>query len=891
MGKFVYKIIRFLLMLPINIIKYFCLGFYFICSVLIEIMLYTIYFTSFLVYKSVKYFVLSFSLPILIFNSIKRTVNKKREARENAIIMIPTEEPNNLIQPIVLDEASDEEILLDVVNEADLSAAENPIEEHFSVVESTENILNIDEILANENIVPEVDVLETIPEPINIEKPKKVKLPKKKINVLKYLFLPFEIISYPVYKLFKYICLGIAFVVNMLFKLVKYFVFGFAFIWVLIYRIFKAILSGVVYASLGVWTIIKYIGHAFVQTGVGAYTALKYGLSGFVKTCKIIYSGFKYMLSGFVFTSFIVYSGFKYILIGCKISLIGIYRGFIYLSYFVYKIFKYLLYSLSLPVLIINIILTANKDKIARHRILKEQKKIRLQEEKIQRKLAAQQKQEEKLREKINKKNQNEYVNENVKIEKKTFKEQFDELLNKIFNFPAVLSKKIKEAIHNSVFMKNKRNRMDINRQALLINFEGEDAEKSDVKLIYQYTAKTPEGKMITGYMEAFSKVEIHSFLLSEGYEVYNIKTNKWIQMLHQNVADSKAKMKTKDLIFFLTQLSTYIKAGIPLVDSLKILQRQYSKNKRYERLFKTIIYDLSMGDNFSTALSKQGDAFPRILINMVKASEMTGELPEVLDDMAEYFTEMDKTRKQMITALMYPMIILVISIAVVVFILLFVIPKFVDIYQSMDASKVPAFTLAVLAVSNFLKSYAIYLLIGIVVLIVLLIYLYKNVKVFRTLCQWLFMHMPVIKNVIIYNEVTNFTKTFASLLSHNVYITDSMEILTRVTNNEIYKMLILDTITNLAKGEKISTSFKDHWAFPIPAYEMLVTGEQTGQLPEMMAKVSDYYQELHKNTVTRIKTFVEPILIIFLTVVVGIIVLAIIIPMFGMYQSVQDYS
>ena len=117
------------------------------------------------------------------------------------------------------------------------------------------------------------------------------------------------------------------------------------------------------------------------------------------------------------------------------------------------------------------------------------------------------------------------------------------------------------------------------------------------------------------------------------------------------------------------------------------------------------------------------------------------------------------------------------------------------------------------------------------------------------------------------------------------------MEILTKITNNEIYKMLILDTITNLAKGEKISASFKDHWAFPLPAYEMLVTGEQTGQLPEMMSKVSDYYQELHKNTVTRVKTFVEPILIIFLTLVVGIIVLAIIIPMFGMYQSVQDFS
>ena len=150
-------------------------------------------------------------------------------------------------------------------------------------------------------------------------------------------------------------------------------------------------------------------------------------------------------------------------------------------------------------------------------------------------------------------------------------------------------------------------------------------------------------------------------------------------------------------------------------------------------------------------------------------------------------------------------------------------------------------------------------------------------------------MHIPVMKDVIIYNEVTMFSKTFASLLSHNVYITDSMDILNRVTNNEIYKMMILDTVANLARGDKISTAFKDQWAFPVPAYEMIVTGEKTGQLAEMMGKVSTYYQSLHKNTVSRIKALVEPILIIFLTFSVGAILLAVIIPMFSMYQQVQN--
>ena len=296
------------------------------------------------------------------------------------------------------------------------------------------------------------------------------------------------------------------------------------------------------------------------------------------------------------------------------------------------------------------------------------------------------------------------------------------------------------------------------------------------------------------------------------------------------------------------------------------------------------------MGENFSEALLKQNVAFPKLLINMIKTAEMTGELPEVLDDMAEYYSETEKTRKQMVTALMYPTLVFIFATGVIIFIMMYVVPKFVEIYASMDESAIPKFTLIVIAVSNFLKDYIIWIAIGIVLFIVVFIYLYKNVKFFRTICQYAVMKLPIIGTTIIYNEVTMFTKTFSSLLAHNVFITESMEVLNKITNNEIYKMIILDTMSNLAKGEKISEAFKDHWAFPVPAYEMLVTGEKTGELPEMMNKVSVYYQELHKEQVTRIKTFIEPILTVFLTVIVGIIILSIIIPMFGMYNTIQTY-
>lgn len=534
-------------------------------------------------------------------------------------------------------------------------------------------------------------------------------------------------------------------------------------------------------------------------------------------------------------------------------------------------------------------LLSEEKEKLKIQKtIIKEQAKLAKQEreeEKARIKEAARILKEERKKEKKRKENDS-YINDKVEIKRESIFAGLPKLGKKLLAIP----KGIVNKINNNDFIKHSRNQKEIKREAMLINFEGEDAEKSDVKILYEYVAKNPEGKVVKGYFDAFSKVEVHSYLLSEGFEVYSIKTNKWIQLLHGKDTVNHVKIKTKDLIFFITQLSTYLKAGIPLVEALKILARQF-KQKKYKKIFEGLVYDLTTGENFSEAMMKQNVAFPRLFINMVKTAEMTGELPEVLDDMADYYTQTEKTRKQMITALMYPSLVFIFSVAVITFIMMFVIPQFVGIYETMDATQIPGFTLAVIAVSEFIQDYIVWILIGIFVFILVFMYLYNNVKIFRAVCQWILMHIPIIGTSVIYSEVAMFTKTFASLLSHNVFITESMEILNKITNNEIYKMLILDTITNLGKGERISKAFEGHWAFPVPAYEMLVTGEKTGELAEMMGKVAAYYQDLHAETVTRIKTFIEPILTIFLTVVVGIIILAVIIPMFSLYGSIQSYG
>lgn len=447
------------------------------------------------------------------------------------------------------------------------------------------------------------------------------------------------------------------------------------------------------------------------------------------------------------------------------------------------------------------------------------------------------------------------------------------------------LSEKLNKWYKNLSFVKYRENKAEMERQVLLINFDGEDAVRSDQKIYYKYVAKKLEtGEVEKGIFPAFSKLDVHSFLLAEGYEVYEITPQK-------NYGRSllsrffKKKMKRSDLVFFLTQLSTFLKSGLPLLDSIKILEKQ-TKKKTQKNLFKSVAYELTMGENFSEALEKQGDSFPKLLVNMIRSAELAGNLPEILDDMSIYYEEMEKTRKQMKSAMTYPLVIFVFATVVVIFIMIFVIPEFVGIYSEME-TELPGMTIAVINISNFLQKNILYVILAIIVLVIALNTMYKSVKVFRTMVQWVMMHTPIFGDIIIYNEVTMFTKTFGSLLNHNVFITESMEVLSKITNNEIYKMLIFDTITNLAKGSPISQAFKNQWAFPVIAYEMLLTGERTGELGDMMVKVSNYYQLQHKNTVNQIKTFIEPVMIVLLTVMVGIILMSVLLPMFNMYSGV----
>ena len=433
---------------------------------------------------------------------------------------------------------------------------------------------------------------------------------------------------------------------------------------------------------------------------------------------------------------------------------------------------------------------------------------------------------------------------------------------------------------------KNKKSKID---ESMLVEIkidpDGPDAVKSDKKQAYRYLARNKEGVLVKDYFSAYSKYDVYSYLVDQGMTVYNIETNSMINFFRKEAPVGSVKMKTKDLIFWLTQLSTYIKAGIPLADAVKILAQQ-DKRKKYKPIYDSLIYELTMGESFSDALGKQGAAFPQLLVNMIKSAEMIGKIEDTLDEMADYYQDIEDTKKAVISAITYPSIVLLFAITVITFMLVSIIPKFKDVFVSMGA-EIPAITQFALNLSAFLTNNYIYIISAIIIFIVVFIFSYKKIKSFKVLIQKINMRLPVIGKLIIAKEMSMFASTFATLTKNSVMLTDCMEILSKITSNEIYKDIMNRTMDNLIKGDKMSETFKDNWAIPDLAFYMILTGENTGELGNMLEKVGEYYLKEEKNLVGQIKTFIEPAMILFLAVAVGFIVISVLVPMFGMYQTV----
>ena len=310
------------------------------------------------------------------------------------------------------------------------------------------------------------------------------------------------------------------------------------------------------------------------------------------------------------------------------------------------------------------------------------------------------------------------------------------------------------------------------------------DYVEKQEKKHFRYKAKNSKGKIINGTFDAYNINQAKRYLSSDDLEIISIKEREKYDV-DINIGSPISLSK---LSFALTQLATYLKAGMPLVNAFRLLAKQ-ENNKEKKKIYDMIVCDLLSGDNLSEAMEKQKNVFPRLLINMVKSSELTGDLSNVLEEMANYYESIDKTKKEIRSAMTYPSLVFIFSIIVVTFVLVWIVPQYQKMFVNYGAD-LPKITVIIINISNYIRSNMLNILIVIIVVLLIYLYLFKKVRSFKLFMQGLYLRFPVMRKVIMYSEVSMFARTFASLINHGVHITDSMDVLMDVSDNEVYQLM-----------------------------------------------------------------------------------------------------
>jgi type IV pilus assembly protein PilC len=298
------------------------------------------------------------------------------------------------------------------------------------------------------------------------------------------------------------------------------------------------------------------------------------------------------------------------------------------------------------------------------------------------------------------------------------------------------------------------------------------------------------------------------------------------------------------------------------------------------------MVQELLEGNPLSSAASKHPKVFSPMFINMVKAGEAGGNLEETLERLAIHFEKQHHTRQKISSALAYPLTVGLVAIGVVIFLLVKVVPTFVGMFQGFGAD-LPAITLFVLNASEWMQSFwwlVILLLLGFIAAIIFL----KNRKETSYFIDLFVLKIPIFGKVIQKAVLARMTRTMSSLFSSSVPILQAMTIVENVVENEVIARVLRESREFLEKGQSISEPMSNHWAFPPMVTQMIAIGEKTGALDEMLDKVADFYEKEVDSSTDRLKSLIEPIMILVLAGLVGTIVLAIMIPMFDIFNQVQ---
>ncbi|WP_345239929.1 type II secretion system F family protein [Pontibacillus salipaludis] len=397
----------------------------------------------------------------------------------------------------------------------------------------------------------------------------------------------------------------------------------------------------------------------------------------------------------------------------------------------------------------------------------------------------------------------------------------------------------------------------------------------------FKYKARTSKGKMKEGRIKADSKREAVGKLKEDGMTVATI--NELNSILYKDI-QLGSQVKNKEFVIYLRQFATLLESGISLIQSTYILKEQTS-SKALQRALTQIAEDLEGGLSFSDAAEKHHKIFPDLFVNMVRAGEAGGNLDEILDRLAAYYEKQYDTRQKVISALAYPIVVLVIAIGIVIFLLSFVVPRFADMFLSFGGD-IPPITQFVMSLGELSQSMW-WLFIVLPLLFYGGIQYMKQYPRFSYGLDLLKLRIPIFGPLIQKAVLARMTRTMSSLFNSSVPILQAVYITERIVGNKVVESVLKTTRKSLEKGESMAAPMQKHWIFPPLVTQMVSVGESSGSLDHMLGKVADFYESELDYATDRIKSLIEPVMIAFLALIVGGIVAAIAIPMFSIFEQI----
>lgn len=400
----------------------------------------------------------------------------------------------------------------------------------------------------------------------------------------------------------------------------------------------------------------------------------------------------------------------------------------------------------------------------------------------------------------------------------------------------------------------------------------------------FRYEARDMRGRVKKGTIVAPSRRDVIMKLREQRLKVIDVQEVPQTLLTKEITFGNPVKLQ--HFVIYLRQFATLLKAGVTIVDATRILAEQ-TESKALKKSLLRIEEQLRNGQPLSVAMMNDSKIFPPLVINMIRAGEASGSIDETLERLADHFEKVHRTRQKIVSALAYPIVVGIIAVIVVIFLLVGVVPTFVSMFADFGAD-LPSITKFVLRASEVMQTYwwGVLLLLLSTYGVLMLLRRQKKTKYYIDV---IVLRMPIFGGMMQKAVLARMTRTLSSLFSSAVPILQALTIVEAVVENEVVARVIRTSRDALERGESLTEPMKRHWAFPPLVTQMIAIGEQTGSLDAMLAKVADFYEAEVEAATDRLKSLIEPLMIVLLAGVVGTIVTSILVPMFDIFNHIQQ--